>query len=295
VPNSSFEEYTNCSGASGNITDAKGWFSSSGSPDYYNPCAGTIAPTVDVPSNWCGYQLPLDGNAYAGIGTKLDFPPNTREIISTSLEEPLIIGEKYFVSAYVSRGLSEITHCAVNNFGFRFSINSYVAVNQNHIPIDNFSHIHSTSLITDTANWVWLGGSFVADSAYQYLMLGNFYDDENTDTVDCINLPNYGKIAYYYIDKVCVSTDSLENLSTNIIEVENGVERFSIYPNPARSILHIKNIEYTQPYILLNSLGQRVDKGELTKGLNLIDVSSYDRGIYFLLINNSATKILFIN
>jgi gliding motility-associated-like protein len=45
-------------------------------------------------------------------------------------------------------------------------------------------------------------GAFVADSAYEYVCIGNFFDDMNTDT---ISLTPTSQFAYYYIDGINVS------------------------------------------------------------------------------------------
>lgn len=76
----------------------------------------------------------------------------------------------------------------------------------NPFPINNQSLFHSDSILTDTVNWIKLSTSFIADSAYQYLIIGNFYDDNNTDT---LSVNNIGNVGYYYIDDVCLTTDSI--------------------------------------------------------------------------------------
>src|SRR5690606_41066997 len=40
------------------------------------------------------------------------------------------------------------------------------------VPTRNYAHLHSTAVITDTANWILVQGSFVADSAYRFLAIG---------------------------------------------------------------------------------------------------------------------------
>ncbi|HRP39805.1 MAG TPA: T9SS type A sorting domain-containing protein [Chitinophagales bacterium] len=298
MPNPSFEDTMACPASMDGVSNLVYWFSARYSPDYFNVCAEVETPYVSVPNNFAGHQIPLDGHAYAGLIMYQISPPpmvNYREIIATPLSQSLTVGLRYYVSAYIVGTVSDVVHCFANNFGFRFASVRYSSIESdiNGVPIDNFSHIRTATIITDTADWVWVGGEFVADSAYQYLMLGNFYDAEHTDTADCIDLPNYGKGAYYYIDKVCVSTDPLENQPTNIIDTEKSTEH--IYPNPARNILHIKNTQHYKSFILLNALGQKVKEDKLSEEISSIDISDFSRGVYFLKINNLVTKILFIN
>src|SRR6185503_9492391 len=101
----------------------------------------------------------------------------------------------------------------------------------------NFSHIHCDSIIKDQINWIRVSGSFIADSTYKYLIIGNFYDDAHTDTFDC---PDY---ALYYVDMICVSTDSLKcsGVSQGITPTQN-MNSVYIYPNPANLILQINVI-----------------------------------------------------
>lgn len=301
VPNPSFEDTLACPMSKDGIENLAHWFSAKYSPDYFSICANNQAPYVGVPNNFVGFQLPMHGHAYAGLATFAISPPplyNYREIIETPLNKSLTVGEKYYVSAYISSAMSENDDilCFSNSFGFRFTNvrhSAYINIAPE-APTDNFSHVRSINIVTDTSNWVWVGGEFIADSAYQYLMLGNFYDDENTDTI-CWTKLNANNGAYYYIDNVCVSIDSTENLLSSITKPIGNTFEIYAFPNPAKNILNIKNDKHFEHLVLLNSLGQKIMEDKLIDGLNTIDISLYARGIYFLLVNGSATKILFTN
>lgn len=80
--------------------------------------------------------------------------------------------------------------------------------------------------------------------------------------------------------------------SISSINSENNVYAF---PNPAINTLSIKNRQHHQSFLLLNSLGQKVKEGKLMEDITTIDISEYERGVYFLIINGLASKILFIN
>jgi hypothetical protein len=286
VPNPSFEDTVSCPYGADKLNQARYWFSALNSCDYYNPCAAIDNPAVSVPHNWGGYQTALDGDAYAGIVLYAILPPpaiDYREIMSVPLIQPLTIGVKYFVSAYISSGYSDICQCFANNFGFRFSNVAYHPPGS-HAPVDNFSHVHSTTIIEDTTNWVWMGESFVADSAYPYLMVGNFYDDANTDTADCIDLPNYGRVSYYYVDKVCVSTDSLENLPTGIIKTKSGTR---VYPNPVNDALHIEGFSSITECCLTDCFGNLIFQDVLHPPNAIVNTAIYSNGLYTLQLNKT--------
>jgi hypothetical protein len=48
---------------------------------------------------------------------------------------------------------------------------------------DNQAALYSSTIINDTTNWVNSTGAFIADSSYQYVILGNFFKDNQTDRV----------------------------------------------------------------------------------------------------------------
>ena len=243
VPNPSFEEYISCPGAADEFNLAKGWSSYSYSPDYFNTCATT--PTVLIPTNAFGYQYAASGKAYSGllayVTLTLSGIKNYREYIGERLSNNLTKGTKYYVSFKVSLGyrvepLAPAT-CASNNLGVQFTNIPY---NPGKPRLTNNSQINEKSIITDTTNWTRIFGSFIADSTYQYIVIGNFYDNLHTDTL-IMDGSNLCKGAYYYIDDVCVSEDSLYTANyiwTGINEL-NHMPNISIYPNPATNYLNI--------------------------------------------------------
>ena len=297
VPNPSFEDTIGCPDGLGSIDKVTGWINMGQSPDYFNSCINTDTvnpPNVGVPHNQLGYQTAFHGNAYAGLAAW--YSPSIREFIGVHLTQNLVPGTKYFASAYISKADSvEIPPytCSCNNFCFRFSTVPYDVNLGSSAPVDNFSHIHSDSIITDTAGWTRIAGSFVADSAYEYLIIGNFYDDANTDTSAC----NYFQAAaYYYVDDICVSADSLSCLNkTRVNELNAYSNEMYIYPNPVNSILHFGNLYKKISYTLTNITGQEISRGNLIGQANQIDISSIEEGIYFLNTETTHLKILIIH
>lgn len=280
VPNPSFEDTVTCPDHGGNIDQASGWINCGITPDYFNVCANISFPSLGVPDGfYSGYQFAFNGNGYAAIET-YEVPIVQHEFIGIQLLQPLVIGTKYYASCYVSR--SDYYICAANNFGFRFFMSMYFS-NIDPAPIDNFSHIHSNIIINDTINWVRVEGSFVADSAYQYLVVGNFYDNLNTSIFNCDTTGVNG--AYYLVDAVCVSTDSATcNNWVGIKEVD--IKGHSIYPNPAYKSIQVDNLTEDVRYSIVNSLGEIVASGCASKKNSKVDISSFENGLYILAINN---------
>lgn len=278
VPNPSFESYTYCPTSIGDMPALNNWSMYGGTPDYYNTCAtGASTPAVGVPSNWLGYQNAFNGIGYVGIIT-YDAPGN-REHAGVQLTQTLSIGTKYYVSAYISRSDTSPCICSTNKFGFRFSTNPYS--NANPVPIDNFSHIHSNLIINDSLGWTQVSGSFVADSAYKFFMLGNFYDNSNTSLAQC---GHPLATAYYFVDKVCVSTDSTTCDISTVISEKDINNNIVVYPNPSSDFvnIHLPLFLKNGEIFIYDSFGQEFSKKDLTGSNSIIEISNLNSGIFFL-------------
>jgi len=302
VPNPSFEEYYFCPEADGETGYAVGWNTNINSADYFNACCQDPLQ-VSVPQNAWGYQFPPDTscNAYAGFFAYGEISPNSVEFIGRQLSSPLIIGQKYFVSFKVSLTYDgNFTNCGVDKLGILFTNVFYgdtFIVSSPPPVLNNFDHVHINMVIVDTANWTTVSGSFIADSSYQYFLIGHFFDTANTNYI-CFN--SNSKVAYYYLDDICVSTDSLvcneyifhcnSNSSKNNI-VNDSIK---IYPNPVKNKLFIENINSKEfIYIIYNSFGEEIKYGSTSHSNIEIDLSNFSPDIYFIqcfINNNSLTK-----
>ena len=73
---------------------------------------------------------------------------------------------------------------------------------------------------------------------------------------------------------------------TGIEKIENN-SRFSIYPNPANDMVYIKLKTSDMSDIVMsiyNSLGQRISVNNITSDEFQINVSKYNKGIYYIII-----------
>ncbi|MBI3501838.1 MAG: T9SS type A sorting domain-containing protein [Bacteroidetes bacterium] len=293
VPNPSFEIFDTCPNAQGQIIHAIGWKNfNQYSPDYYNMCSTANNYLVSVPHNWTGYQQAASGNAYAGIYTyETPQPPadiNIRECIGAQLLSPLVIGTKYFFSfkANLALDTNHILNQATNNIGMLFSTIFYSQSNP--VPINNFAHVYSTAVITDTMNWTTIAGSFIADSAYKYVVIGNFFDNAHT-TIIQMQDTIWDRIAYYFIDDVYVSTDSI----AGGIAEQDMQGKIKIYPNPSDGGYNIRLNNFSVYSInVYNELGKLIFSLAENIGDNLfLDLRGEKNGIYFLLINDGQRVI----
>ncbi|HPX76807.1 MAG TPA: T9SS type A sorting domain-containing protein [Bacteroidales bacterium] len=293
VPNPSFEEYHLCPDTNSMTHYSTGWYVMSPTPDYFNSCA--TFNWFSVPHNIVGYQEPYDsGNAYGGCIIYAKDTENIifnyREYFGIKLIDSLIIGQTYYINLKVS--LANHSNCASNKLGVLFLTN--FEYNDLYYPItpQNFAHIYSDSIFTDTLKWTTLSGVFIADSTYNYVVFGNFFDDNHTDTIRLGEVstifnftPSY--FCYYYIDNICIS--SVPNYCDSYIYTQNPPiieEEISIYPNPVNKDLFIQIPEIYKriKIIIYNAYGKTIKEKNLQSESSSIDVSNLSPGIYFIQI-----------
>lgn len=219
VFNPSFEEYRECPrkiDALGHLTIVDAWYQpTAGSADYYNVC-GTRE--CGVPNNKLGIQDAHYGKGFCGIYcSKTDY----REYLQTELREPLLAGEMYRVSFYVS--LSEYSSGAVATIGALFT-NERVSDTIRSVLMDKSIRqlapgISQTvasyyepqvvndhdRVLADTKAWMQISGVFKARGGERFLTIGNFYPASQSNVVDLDSLTYLLPGAYYYIDDVSVT------------------------------------------------------------------------------------------
>ncbi len=287
VPNPSFEEYTVCPpGNSTNISYLPtGWNININSADYFNVCA-PIYTQVSIPTNAWGFQYPYLGNAYCGFygNTKTFTGNDARELFGCELLTPLQIQKKYYVSFEIN--LSNTSTCATNKIGILLTNNLYgdTIMNPNSI-VNNFSHFYSTDIISDTNKWITVEGSFVADSSYNYLLIGNFYNSTYFDSISFNGDSFCG--TYYYIDNVCISEDSLTcNNGTSVNYLSEYVP-FNVYFNSIDNNLIIKStLNCKANYDIYNDLGIIQQSGNFNlEPQSKINLNYLKTGVYIIKIN----------
>ncbi len=272
VPNYSFEVYDTCPSFDGAVRYAIGWNINgiNNTPDYYNSCSANFS----TPQNSAGYQIPFEGQAYCGFYTYWFPNPAYREYLGTQLETPLNIGIKYFVSFYIS--LSNYV-CGTNKIGILFSTNPYYFNGLNPTYI-NMAQIFTQNIIIDTLNWVKISGSFIADSSYKYISIGNFFDNANTDTIIWIGT---SCVAYYYLDDICISTDSLVCNPVSVDDNKFSLLNISVFPNPVEDFVYFKGIQDQTNCRVFNLQSKLIKDIGFVKNNVPYSVSDLSSGVYF--------------
>lgn len=233
VNNGSFESYSNCPTAFSQVNYANGWIKSmtnnpgTSHTEFVHSC--NTGNWVGVPTNGWGTQTASQGNGYIcqtmmapGLGT------DYRENIYSQLTVSLAVGHMYKISYYVSLG----DECRFTSDNICAKLSTTTA-----FPIDNQSHCRS-GVITSNSNWILVTDTIIADSAYNYIGIGNFYTDANTQYSQTYPSAN---LAYsvYYIDDIQVVEIPGKN---NIEELNSGDFTITLSPNPAHDLLTVTGL-----------------------------------------------------
>jgi hypothetical protein len=226
-----------------------------------------------------GSQMPHSGNIFAGFYTH--FSILWREYLQVQLTQPMIPGTTYYVRLYVSIG--EESQEATNNIGVGFS--TTVTNSGNSGALGFAPQILFPDTITDTLIWVLLKDTITPTQPYEYIIIGNFFDDASTNVVS-MNPGGCVPGAYYYCDDVCISSDSTICYTTvGMNEVKNP-EDFVLSPNPFSDNLNITagNNELSE-IILYDIASRKLLQQKFTNSVSL-NTSRFARGIYLYELRN---------
>lgn len=174
----------------------KYWFSATtASPDVYGP-------GVKVPQDWAdkgfGEQTAHGGRCMAGLTLYgcTNGKPHCREYVEIQLAEPLVPGQSYLIEFWVAQLPRSLQ---INRLG------AYVSEKRIQRQSDELlllePQFYARKIIeTPNGKWQKLSGQFQATNEAEYLIIGNFFEDKDTETKvhrdDCFNY------AYYYVDDV---------------------------------------------------------------------------------------------
>lgn len=292
VDNFSFEQYNSCPNAGSQITYANGWEAFSGTPDYFDSCS--FAGYVSVPENIFSYRNAFDGGAYCGINSYIQgdssYSAASREIVGRQLSQTLTIGQKYYVSFKVTLVLNSNmgVNLATNKLGMLFSTIPYTNIDSSTIPpINNFAHVYTDSVISDTLNWSTISGSFIADSSYRYLSIGCFFKYQNLTILAPISTP-WVPSAYYFVDNVVVTKDTANEIEEHLLQ-----DNIKVYFNSADNNLFIQqNMLQNSTIKIYNIIGQLLMQLPIESNKFFsIDFSNKPNGIYIVSIQTKDGSI----
>jgi hypothetical protein len=240
-----------------------------------------------VPQSDFAFQYPQDGENYIGLVTYEVNSGGIREYAMVQLTEPLVQGQLYTVRFYANAAwngtdsLYPQHYIASSHIGALFTMQPRPWSSNDPWPMATGSaHVWHPWVIVDTVNWILVSGSFLADSAYHYLMIGNHFDNSVTDTISLgssIQLPK----GYTLIDNVCVSQGLEGCPSTNGVGSHSDSE-VVLLPNPAIDELVVMGGRQYSAGTIQDATGRLIWRGRIEPGRWALDVKSWARGYYVL-------------
>ena len=289
VPNPSFEVYDTCPSRiplRDCITMAVPWFQpnlAGCSTDYFNVC-NTDVNFASVPSNYEGYQQALTGVGYAGFVNS--YFMNYQEYLEIKLTDSFLTGKKYSVSFYVS--FANISKKSCDGFGVYFSVDSvtYYDPFYGFLPLQPQVQNPSGNIINDTANWILISDTIVAQGGEKFMTIGNFKDDANTlNVTNNYDIHNY---SYYYIDDVSVVlcdsvTGSPELFSNNLI---------NLYPNPSTDVITISSTDKLTSIVIYNMVGAVVIQDFSNQTKTTLGIAALPKGVYFAYLTTTKGTVV---
>ena len=290
VPNPGFEEADSCSDQLPPFAGIHDWYSVNGSPDHLRSCL-PYGDTRGLPMNFFTYQEPFEGSSCAGVYTYWqNDQAEYREWITAPLLSPLVVGQTYYCSfrANAAFGGNEANpqHWLANDkVGMRFITTTMPQWNVGDplpVPPDHADILYP-QILSDTLGWTLVSGSFEADSAYQYVMIGQFFSNALTDTLHFAD-PNsvflWYPRAYTLVDAVCVSPNPNGcDLGQGSGEVAS--QGAMLFPNPAREELVVVGQPGTEVCVL-DAVGRLLWKERMVGDRMVLAVGGWARGAYGL-------------
>ncbi len=177
------------------------------SPDLFSACNIAATNMPNATSFGIGWQYSRTGTRHVGLiaySAPFGIEDHYREYIQGHTTSPLVAGQTYCVSFYVS--LADGSPYAVEDLGVYFSNTHYLrdACSQGS-QLNVTPQLENTcGVLSDTMNWVRLQWDYVAAGGEQYFIIGNFHDDATTNHASA-NGNGFGNyFAYYFIDDVSI-------------------------------------------------------------------------------------------
>ena len=275
VPNYSFEDTLSCPDNQAQIYKTPPWFQpTTGTPDYYNECSSIMG----IPG--AGSQYPKTGKGYAGIFVFSSFL--YREYIEAPLISPLIAGKKYCVEFYVN--LSDSCNIAIDALGLYFSTGSITSSNYFNLPDLPQIKNPDGNILKDKNNWKAISGEYIAIGGENFITIGNFKDDVNTNsTIVLGDRPE----SYYYIEDVSVilCDTSQSSLSMPNIFTPNNDAKNDLFKITSNNLQTLNCKIYDRWGLLVGELKNTSDtwNGKTIDGLECAD------GVYYYILTAKGT------
>lgn len=297
--NGDFEQYSSCPLSESapfqspyEIEKCMGWKAPTyGTSDYFNSCSSN--PTIDVPFNLGGEQIPYNGNGYLG-GYFTSYTGGTGddgysgimwwEYIQGQFTQTLETGKVYKFSMEVS--LAEYSDLMITELGVYFSDIPISSPNTASLTVNPQIVFYEPNYFQDTANWVHLETFYVASGTEKFLTIGNFRDNITTDTLRRYNYEPIiinPYVTYFYIDNVMLTDASNEIQIANVF-TPNGDGANDTWKLPFSGGNAEKQV------VIVNRWGNLIAQGSLNGFLwdgNDVNGNAVSDGVYFYKVSDT--------
>ena len=247
MPNGDFEDTTGKSFPCSWLVDRVGineyvynWFTPIGTTTDVMSTYADDECWANAPNTGEGKREPHSGEVMIGFinySPEGGCQPNEwHEYFSVQLSEKLVPGNVYCLEFWVALGAN--SKYATNNIGALFTTKS--PERNGCMPMYQKPQVNVDHVINNTKDWVRIEMSFLADSTYEYLTMGNFFthdetiietqkgqpvklpkekntaeDEELNEDTDWETDSNISFLAYYFMDDValylCPSVNTTKN------------------------------------------------------------------------------------
>lgn len=271
-----------------NYPICKDWYNPNGlTADYFSEISNSLecwGSAYQVPNTALGFQIPYDDNAFIGLVLYEGSQSNVKEFAQGFLNQPMIHGEVYNISLYIS--LSDT--CPFKICDLQFFLTDTLIYNSSFLLDLPSEPINIDISNVNSDEWCQVGANYEAIGGEKYIYIGN--NTPNPEIFCAQYLPNRWEnlnSAYYFIDNISVTSNTTNTTNTNLFT------KPKLFPNPVSSFLYIENLS-SSDYFIYNTLSECVKYGVFESN-NKIDLSLMPEGMYFLKLNEYSTYKFFIN
>jgi PKD repeat protein len=250
--------------------------------DIYMSSSATITETE------CDSYTAPDGAVYTTSGTKTAIIPN-----SVSCDSIITINLTIKQST-----ASSITETACDSYtapdGIVYTTSGIkTATIPNSVSCDSVITINLTINTVDTSvvQNSYVLTSNASGASYQWLDCNNGNNPISGATNQAFTATSNGSYAVEVTQNGCVDTSSCFEVLTVSVTEEILRNNISIYPNPSSGTFVISsNLDNTMPIQVIDLLGKEVlSPRNINKGINKIDATRLNKGVYILKIASNAT------
>lgn len=142
---------------------------------------------------------------------------------------------------------------------------------------------NTTSFANNINNDDSVGGINLNKNSLNWVTINTVIPDGTTFVRLRIKAKQDGSSDYIGIDNIkLVGDDGTLSINDNFY----ASNKFKLYPNPTTNFIKISGLENTEEYTILNTLGQEVKKGSVSKN-EKVYIENLTNGLYFLKFKNA--------